>query len=317
MLIKVCVVLLLPTLYFFYSLSGLYIMDVELANLKKQILWCVLHPLRVYNDKSLSMVLVGGLLWMILSFSAYNRMDHNRMHGNEFGSAKWGEVRGFNEKYAAKDTRQTSELSAENKVLSQNVRFRYDSDTLRNNNVFVVGGSGAGKTAFFLTPNLMSLHDCNVYTDPKGGLAEEMGAWLSKQKDTRVYTLNLCEMDKSMHFNPFPYIRNKSDITKLDERMNELARKKPDHPAVKAYQRYRGGPDDTIRSVIMTVNARMQPFDNEELLEIFSSNDIPLDEFGTGIDGDGKTKSNLFIIISDDDDTFNFVLGMVYTMLFQ
>lgn len=62
-------------------------MDVELTNLKKQILWCVLHPLRVYNDKSLSMVLVGGLLWMILSFSAYNRMDHNRMPGNEFGSA--------------------------------------------------------------------------------------------------------------------------------------------------------------------------------------------------------------------------------------
>ena len=69
---------------------------------------------------------------------------------------------------------------------------------------------------------------------------------------------------------------------KLDLRMEELAKKKPDHPAVKAYQRYRGGPDETIRSVIMTVNARMQPFDNEELLEIFSSNDIPLDEFGTG-----------------------------------
>ena len=112
MLIKVCVVLLLPTLYFFYSLSGLYIMDVELTNLKKQILWCVLHPLRVYNDKSVSMVLVGGLLWMILSFSAYNCMDHNRMPGNEFGSAKWGEVRDFNEKYAAKDTGKTSELSA-------------------------------------------------------------------------------------------------------------------------------------------------------------------------------------------------------------
>ena len=113
------------------------------------------------NDKGYAetMVLVGGLLWMILSFSAYNRMDHNRMPGNEFGSAKWGEVRDFNEKYAAKDTGKISELSAENKVLSQNVRFRYDSDTLRNNNVFVVGGSGAGKTAFFLTPNLMSLAD--------------------------------------------------------------------------------------------------------------------------------------------------------------
>ncbi len=396
-LLKVCVVLLLPTLYLFYCLGGLYTLDVEITKLKEQIVWCLLHPFRIYNDKSLSMVLVGGLLWMILSFTAYSRNDHNRMPGNEFGSAKWGEVRAFNEKYAAK-TEPEVELSSENKVLSQNVRFRYDSDTLRNNNIFVVGGSGAGKTAFFLTPNLMSLHDCNIYTDPKGSLAEELGTWLSEQKDTRVYTLNLCEMEKSMHFNPFPYIRSKSDVTKLvtnliqntnsqniknsaadpfwekaermfleslflyvwmecpkgvynpkkgkaellqknwksilylldeaqfvdndtppklDERMNELARKKPDHPAVKAYQRYRGGPDETIRSVIMTVNARMQPFDNEELLEIFSSNDIPLDEFGTGIDGGGKTKSNLFIIIPDDDDTFNFVPGMVYTLLFQ
>ena len=397
-LMKVCVVLLLPTLYLFYALSGLYIIDVEMTKLQEQILWCLLHPFRIYNDKSLSMVLVGGLLWMILSFTAYSKNDHNRMPGNEFGSAKWGEVRAFNEKYAAQTEKNETELSSENKVLSQNVRFRYDSDTLRNNNVFVVGGSGAGKTAFFLTPNLMSLHDCNIYTDPKGGLAEELGAWLAEQKDTRVYTLNLCEMEKSMHFNPFPYIRSKSDVTKLvtnliqntnsaniknssqdpfwekaermfleslflyvwmecpkgvynqkkgkaellqknwksilylldeaqfvdndtppklDGRMNELAKKKPDHPAVKAYQRYRGGPDETIRSVIMTVNARMQPFDNEELLEIFSSNDIPLDEFGTGIDGDGKTKSNLFIIIPDDDDTFNFVPGMVYTLLFQ
>jgi len=104
---------------------------------------------------------------------------------------------------------------------------------------------------------------------------------------------------------------------KLDLRMEELAKKKSDHPAVKAYQRYRGGPDETIRSVIMTVNVRMQPFDNEELLKIFSSNDIPLDEFGVGIDGDKKTKSNLFIIIPDDDDTFNFVVAMMYSQLFN
>ena len=264
---------------------------------------------------------------MVLSFTAYSRSDHNRMPGNEFGSAKWGEVREFNEKYAAKTADGEGDLSPENKVLSQNVRFRYDSDTLRNNNVFVVGGSGAGKTAFFLTPNLLSLHDCNIYTDPKGSLVEELGAWLSEQRDTRVYTLNLCEMEKSMHFNPFLYIRSKSDVTKLvtnliqntnspniknssadpfwekaermfleslflyvwmecpkgvynqkrgraellqknwktilylldeaqfvdadtppklDLRMEELAKKKPDHPAVKAYQRYRGGPDETF-----------------------------------------------------------------------
>ena len=214
-LFKVCAVLLLPTLYLFYSLSGLYLVDVEISKLKEQIIWCLLHPLKVYNDKSYSMVLVGGLLWMICSFQAYSKSDHNRMPGNEFGSAKWGEVRAFNEKYAARTEETKSGLSPENKVLSQNVRFRYDSDTLRNNNIVVVGGSGAGKTAFFLTPNLMSLHDCNIYTDPKGSLVEELGAWLAKQKDTRVYTLNLCEMEKSMHFNPFPYIRSKSDITKL------------------------------------------------------------------------------------------------------
>ncbi|MFR8756132.1 MAG: type IV secretory system conjugative DNA transfer family protein [Clostridium sp.] len=91
-------------------------------------------------------------------------------------------MRAFNEKYAARTEETKSGLSPENKVLSQNVRFRYDSDTLRNNNIVVVGGSGAGKTAFFLTPNLMSLHDCNIYTDPKGSLAEEMGAWLAKRR---------------------------------------------------------------------------------------------------------------------------------------
>ena len=104
---------------------------------------------------------------------------------------------------------------------------------------------------------------------------------------------------------------------KLDGHMSKLEQEKPNHPAVKAYRRYRGGPDETIRSVIMTVNARMQPFDNDELLDIFSKNDIPLDEFGVGKDGDGRTKSNLFIVIPDDDDTYNFVPSMIYTLLFQ
>lgn len=99
---------------------------------------------------------------------------------------------------------------------------------------------------------------------------EELGAWLSEKRDTRVYTLNLCEMGKSMHFNPFLYIRSKSDVTKLVTNLIQNTNspniknssadpfwEKPAHPAVKAYQRYRGGPDETIRSVIMTVNARM------------------------------------------------------------
>ena len=86
-LLRVCVALLLPILYLFYCLSGLYIIDVEMTKLKEQIVWCLLHPLKIYNDKSLSMVFVGGLLWMVLSFTAYSRSDHNRMPGYEFGSA--------------------------------------------------------------------------------------------------------------------------------------------------------------------------------------------------------------------------------------
>lgn len=428
-LLRFCLLLLPPALYLSYSVSGLYRMNVEVTRLKSQIVWCLMHPLFCYNDKTAGGMGAGFLFWLIASFSAYSRMNYNFMHGNEFGSAKWGSVAAFNKKNAyhlPKKEKQTAErrvrkaeraggikentktktkerlkeytLSPHNKVLSENLRFRYDSDTLRNNNIFCLGGSGSGKTAFFLTPNLLSLHDCNIYTDPKGSLVEELGAWLSGQPDTRVYTLNLCEMEKSMHFNPFLYIHRKSDITKLvtnliqntsiehiknpsqdpfweraermfleslflyvwmecpfavynpqtgkadmyyrdwkavmyllneaqfgtgdappklDARMNQLEKKKPGHPAVRAYMRYRGGPDETIRSVLMTVNARMQPFDNEELLELFTGNEIPLHDFGVGKDGDGKTKSNLFIVIPDDDDTYNFVPGIVYTLLFQ
>lgn len=392
-----CFVLLIPTLYLSYCISGLYLLEVDISHIKEQAVWCILHPVFCYNDKTAGVMAVGFLIWMIASFSAYSRINYNFMHGNEFGSAKWGSIREFNSKYADATEKETG-LSAKNKVLSENIRFRYDSDTLRNNNVLVVGGSGAGKTAFFLTPNLLSLHDCNIYTDSKGSLAEELGGWLGRQADTRVYVLNMCDMEKSLHFNPFLYIHKKSDITrlvtnliqntsiehikhpnqdpfweraermfleslflyvwmecptgvynpqtgkadllernwksvmyllneaqfgvgdkppKLDDRMNRLEKKKPGHPAVRAYMRYRGGADETIRSVLMTVNARMQPFDNEELLEIFTGNEIPLDEFGVGRDGNGKTKSTLFIVIPDDDDTFNFVPGMVYTLLFQ
>lgn len=363
-----------------------------------QFAWCLRHPLKCYNEKTAGVVSLTLLLWFIASFSAYNRLNNNLMHGNEFGSAKWGNIHAFNQKYAASNTEIKNGLTSENKVLSENVRFRYEADTLRNGNMFVVGGSGAGKTSFLLTPNLLSLHDCNIYTDPKGSLVEDFGAWLSKQQDTRVYVINMCEMEKSMHFNPFLYLRKKSDVTKLvsnliqntnnaniknnsqdpfweraermfleslflyvwmecpvgvynpqtgkpelldrnwksllylldeaqfgdgdkppklDGRMSKLEQEKSNHPAVKAYRRYRGGPDETIRSVIMTVNARMQPFDNDELLDIFSKNEIPLDEFGVGKDGDGRTKSNLFIVIPDDDDTYNFVPGMIYTLLFQ
>lgn len=179
-----CFVLLAPVLYLSYCVSGLYLLEADISHMKEQVVWCILHPVFCYNDKTTGVMAVGFLIWMIVSFSAYIRMNYNFMHGNEFGSAKWGGIREFNAKYADATEKETG-LSAKNKVLSENIRFRYDSDTLRNNNVLVVGGSGAGKTAFFLTPNLLSLHDCNIYTDPKGSLVEELGGWLGKQKIRR------------------------------------------------------------------------------------------------------------------------------------
>ena len=389
---NLCIVTLPVAAYIFYGLSGLYKMEIDMAHLKEQILWCMVHPISIYNAKSLPMIALGVLIWGVAAFSYYNKISYNLMHGKEYGEAKWGDIKKFNDKFADMDN------PSNNKIFSENIRFKYDSSTLRNNNTFVVGGSGSGKTSFFLTPNLLNLHGCNIFTDPKGTLVEELGPWLEKQPDTRVYTINMCEMNKSMHINPFLFIEKKSDISKLiqnliqntenanikassqdpfwqkaekmflesiflyvwmecpkatwnqetgevrklevnmksvlylideaqfgegdeapklDARMAKLEEKKPEHPAVKAYKRYRGGPDETVRSVLMTVNARMQPFDNDELLDIFSTNDVPLDEVGVGVDGDGKTKSNIFIVIPDDDETYNFVPGMIYTLLFQ
>ena len=389
---NLCIVTFPVAAYIFYGLSGLYTVEVDMSKLKEQLLWCLMHPLSIYNAKSLPMVALGILIWIVAAFSYYNKISYNLMHGKEYGEAKWGDIKACNKKFA------DEENPSNNKIFSENIRFKYDSSTLRNNNTFVVGGSGSGKTSFFLTPNLLNLHGCNIFTDPKGTLVEELGPWLEKQPDTRVFTINMCEMNKSQHINPFLFIEKKSDISKLiqnliqntenanikassqdpfwqkaekmflesiflyvwmecpkavwnqdtgevrklevnmksvlylideaqfgegdeapklDARMAKLEEKKPEHPAVKAYKRYRGGPDETVRSVLMTVNARMQPFDNDELLDIFSTNDVPLDEMGVGIDGDKKTKSNIFIVIPDDDDTYNFVPGMIYTLLFQ
>lgn len=96
-LVIFCFVLLFPTLYLSYCISGLYLLEVDISHIKEQIMWCMLHPVFCYNDKTTGVVAVGFLIWMIASFSAYSRMNYNFMHGNEFGSAKWGNIREFNE----------------------------------------------------------------------------------------------------------------------------------------------------------------------------------------------------------------------------
>ena len=378
-------------IYLGICVSGLFAMDISTDNLDASLVWCLTHPVFCWNEKTKAVLAVVSLAWFVFTASQYVKMNNNLMHGQEFGAARWGDIRAFNHKYGDKK-------EENNKVLSENIRFRYDSSTLRNNNIFVTGGSGVGKTAFFLTPNILNAHGSNIINDPKGSLIEEVGCFLEKQKNTRIYTINLCEMEKSMKFNPFLFLHQRQDVTKLvsnliqntnndqiknntadpfwekaermflesiflyiwlecptttideasgevtmleknwgtviklldeaqfldndnptrlDERMNVLGKRDPGHPAVKTFRKYRSGSTDTIRSVLMTVNARMQPFDNEDLLNIFSGNEVPLDEIGVGKDGDGVTRTNLFLITPDDDDTYNFVPGIVYTLLFQ
>ena len=379
-------VFFLPFLYLLLSVSGLFIADrLNMKNLKENLLFCLSHPFTCYNDKTPAVMGIGVLVYLVFLAYQYVEMNNHLMHGKEYGTARWGTVPGFNGKYEDKKEEKN------NRILSENIRFRFDSSTLRNNNTVVVGGSGAGKTSFHVTPNVLVNHDCNVYTDPKGSLLDELGGYLLQQPDTRVYSINMCEMDKSMHINPFVFIHSEEDMDKLisnlmkntnneniqassadpfwekaekmflrslfmytwdctpfyeagkcyratmetvlfllkeaqflkdkppalDKRMAELENIQEDHPAVVAYNFYRNGADETVRSVLMTANSRMMPFFNPEVLRIFTDNDIPLNEFGTGVDGDGKTKSNLFIIIPDDDDTFNFVPGMIYTLMFQ
>lgn len=410
----------IPTgLYISYCASGIFALDMTTSEILHDFMptlrYCLTHPIECYNDKTFPVMGIGALLYALFALNRYQKLNYNLIHGKEFGQAKWGDIAAFNAKYATPEIQTTSKIAksttignttntdipitaSPNRILSEHIRFRYSSDTLRNNNTIVVGGSGAGKTSFFLTPNLINNHGCNIIVDPKGSLYNELGAYLGKQKNTRTYVLDLCTMNKSMRINPFLFIRSRTDVTrliknyiqntnnpqiknstadpfwerseqmfleavflyvwlecpkndfdektgqilklardwrtvlylideaqfisadeppKLDTRMNNLAIKNPRHPAVKAYRRYRSGPEETVRSVIMTVNARMQAFDNDELMRIFSGNDIPLDSFGVGLDGDEVTKLNLFIIIPDDDETYNFIPGMVYTLLFR
>ncbi len=390
-LLIVGVIMLIPFMYGAVCVSGLFLKDFTVENVQDIFVWCLRHPVACINEKTKVCVFAGLLLWLIFVLMQYSKIDNNRIPGLEHGGARWGNIKAFNQKYS-------DPIVKKNRVLSENIRFRYDASTLRNGNLFVVGGSGAGKTSFLLTPNLLVGYGSNVITDSKGTTLEEFGNYLSVQKDTRVYSLNLIDFDKSMHINPFLYLRKQQDVTKLvanlmqntdsdkiknstadpfweksekmfleslflfvwmecpmavsnesdgeikvldkemrsvlylldeaqfrdsdkptglDERMEQLEKRSPNHPAVKTYRRYNSAPEDTRRSVLATVNGRMQPFDNEELLEIFSGNDIPLDEFGVGKDGDGVTKSNLFIVIPDEDTTYSFVAGMVYTLLFE
>lgn len=295
--------------------------------------------------------------------------------GMEYGSARWG---------GAQDIKPyVDPVFQNNIILTQTERLMMSSRPkqpkyARNKNVLVIGGSGSGKTRFFVKPNLMQMHSSYVVTDPKGTVLVECGRLL-KRGGYKIKVLNTINFKKSMKYNPFAYIRSEKDILKLvntiiantkgdgeksgedfwvkaerlfycaligyiwyeapeeeknfttlleminaseareddeefqspvDLMFERLEEKDPEHFAVKQYKKYKLAAGKTAKSILISCGARLAPFDIKELRELMETDEMELDTIG-------DRKTALFVIISDTDDTFNFVVSILYTQLFN
>ena len=292
----------------------------------------------------------------------------------EYGSARWGRPEDIAPYVDPKFENNVILTQTERLMMSNRPK---DPKTARNKNVLVVGGSGSGKTRFFIKPNLMQLHSSYVVTDPKGSIVVECGKLLQRNQ-YKIKILNTINFKKSHHYNPFAYLHSEKDILKLvttliantqgdgksgddfwrkaetllytaligyiyyeapveeqnfatliemintmevreddedfknpvDLMFEELAKREPHHFAVRQYAKYRLAAGKTAKSILISCGARLAPFDIQELREITSYDELELDTLG-------DRKTALFIIISDTDDTFNFLASMVYTQLFN
>ena len=295
-------------------------------------------------------------------------------HGMEYGSARWGTAKDIEPFMAPK--------FADNIILTKTERLMMsnrppDPKNARNKNVLVVGGSGSGKTRFWLKPNLLQCHSSYVVTDPKGSIVVECGNALLKN-GYKVRILNTINFKKSMHYNPFAYVHSEKDILKLvttlmtntkgegsggdpfwekSERLlltaliaylhyeapveeqnfatllemlntmqvleddeeyqnpvdllfEELAKEKPNSFAGRQYKLYKLAAGKTAKSILISCGARLAPFDIQELRDLTMYDELALDTLG-------DKKTALFLIMSDTDSTFNFLISMVYTQLFN
>ena len=292
----------------------------------------------------------------------------------EYGSARWGRPEDIAPYVDPKFENNVILTQTERLMMSNRPK---DPKTARNKNVLVVGGSGSGKTRFFIKPNLMQLHSSYVVTDPKGSIAVECGK-LMLRNGYKVKIFNSINFKKSHHYNPFAYIHSEKDILKLvttliantkgdgksgddfwqkaetllytaligyihyeapEEEQNfatliefinamevreddetfennvdlafkELAQREPNHFAVRQYKKYKLAAGKTAKSINISCGARLAPFDIQELREITMYDELELDTLG-------DRKTALFLIMSDTDSTFNFLISMIYSQLFN
>ena len=326
-----------------------------------------LHPLDLLVG-----LCCGAGLWLAVYLRGKNAKKYR--HGMEYGSARWGTAKDIEPFMAPK--------FADNIILTKTERLMMsnrppDPKNARNKNVLVVGGSGSGKTRFWLKPNLLQCHSSYVVTDPKGSIVLECGNAMLKN-GYKVRILNTINFKKSMHYNPFAYVHSEKDILKLvttlmtntkgegsggdpfwekSERLlltaliaylhyeapveeqnfatllemlntmqvleddeeyqnpvdllfEELAKKKPNSFAGRQYKLYKLAAGKTAKSILISCGARLAPFDIQELRDLTMYDELALDTLG-------DKKTALFLIMSDTDSTFNFLISMVYTQLFN
>lgn len=322
-------------------------------------------------------ILMGVGVAAIIKFIVYTKGKNAKKfrQGKEYGSARWG---------TAKDIQPYVDEKFQNNILlTQTERLTMNGRPAnpkyaRNKNVLVIGGSGSGKTRFYVKPNLMQMHSSYCVTDPKGTIVIECGKML-EDNGYEIKILNTINFKKSMKYNPFAYIRSEKDILKLvqtiiantkgegekagedfwvkaeklyytaligyifyeapreeknfatlldmidasevreddetymnpiDRLFEALEKKEPTHFAVKQYKKYKLAAGKTAKSILISCGARLAPFDIRELRELMSEDELELDKIG-------DRKTALFVIISDTDDTFNFVVSIMYSQLFN
>ncbi len=322
-------------------------------------------------------LMIGMIFAILIKLIVYSKGKNAKKfrQGKEYGSARWGTYKDINP--YEDEVYKNNILFTQTEKLTMNGRPK-NPKYARNKNVLVIGGSGSGKTRFFVKPNLMQMHSSYVLTDPKGTIILECGKMLEKNGyDIKI--LNTINFKKSMRYNPFAYIRSEKDILKLvqtiiantkgdgeksgedfwvkaeklyytaligyiwyeapkeeknmatlldmidasevreddenfknavDYLFEALEKKEPNHFAVKQYKKYKLAAGKTAKSILISCGARLAPFDIRELRDLMSEDDLSLDTIG-------DKKTALFVIISDTDDTFNFVVSIMYSQLFN
>ena len=364
-------------LYIGYALGTIYGQNINLMNLSPVVIEALLHPFPVkVTSGTPGMIAVSLLVWMMICLYHITTVK-NYMPGREYGTARLAPPEELNRVLTDSDP-------SKNKILSELLRISTDTrKTGLNNNVLIIGGSGAGKTFYVVKPNGYNCCGTMVFCDPKGELLRDVGQYL-KDMGYRIIVLNLVNMDESDCYNPFDYIRSDEDIIKLitnlianttpkdshasdpfwekaeamylqaimyyvwyeypkqgrqpsfrgvldllnkakipenekeQSELDVLMYQLPeDHPALIAYNKVRRGATDTVRSIIISANSRLAYMQNEKVLRILDHDDINIPWLGEGVMENPQKKTALFAVIPDNDKSYNFIVGMLYTQLFQ